>query len=58
MKKIIKIKILVLAILLIGIMIVGYNLYLKEWLVKQDAIDRCLDKGGRWNYENNNCEFE
>lgn len=26
------------------------------WMTQQLRIDSCLDRGGRWNYKNGNCE--
>jgi len=57
MKKSVK-KVLVVVIILIGLLTIGYNLFVKDWLAEQSAIDRCLDRGGRWNYEEKKCEFE
>ena len=28
------------------------------FVVNTPAIDSCLDRGGAWNYEGQNCEFE
>jgi hypothetical protein len=38
---------------LIGLLLVGaLAFWFKGWL----AVDKCLDSGGRWNAENNECE--
>lgn len=44
-------KLLVLLIIIIVVFLAGY-LYFSNFL----EIDRCLDKGGRWNNEMNICE--
>jgi hypothetical protein len=41
-------------ILVLGVIcLVGILAYLK----RQVDIDKCLDNGGRWNYEDNICEY-
>jgi len=27
------------------------------WVVRFIKVDKCLDSGGRWNYENSICEY-
>ena len=44
-------KIIVFAILLVLLVIFGY------WFKGQIDIDRCLDSGGRWNYEKGICQY-
>lgn len=44
-----KIILLVLSIICLAV-VFGY-------LKRQLAIDKCLDNGGRWNYEKNTCEY-
>lgn len=42
----------------LGIFVLGLGLnVLGPWLKKQLDIDRCLDSGGRWNYEGASCEL-
>ena len=31
-------------------------LFMGWWMKQQIAIDRCLDAGGRWNYDDGFCE--
>lgn len=45
-------------IILLLITISFYFLFFKGWVENQVAIDRCLDRGGKWNYEKGICEIE
>jgi len=47
------IKILIIGLITIGVLCVGYFKIDKFFI-----IDSCLDKGGRWNYETNECETD
>ncbi len=35
----------------------GLGLVCLRWLCEQVAIDRCLDRGGRWNHATGECEY-
>jgi hypothetical protein len=37
----------------VGLLVLGAFFF---WLKGCLAIDKCLDNGGRWNYERNKCE--
>lgn len=43
-------KLIIIAVV-VALLVVG-----SVWLWQQIQIDRCLDNGGRWNYENGKCE--
>lgn len=46
--------------LIIGVSIIGLltiTFLLAKWTERFFQIDSCLDRGGRWNYELNKCEF-
>jgi hypothetical protein len=44
--------------LVIGVVVILIVLLLFCWIRKEMVIDRCLDNGGRWNYERNLCEYK
>lgn len=44
-------KSFILALLLAGAFMLGF------WARGLLSIDNCLDNGGRWNYQNGNCEY-
>ncbi len=39
------------------ILTVIYLIAIFIYLKREVAIDKCLDNGGRWNYEKNVCEY-
>jgi hypothetical protein len=47
-----KIKIIILSIMLLLLIVFAY------WFKGQLDIDKCLDSGGRWNYEKGICEHQ
>ena len=42
------------ALVTIGVMAPAYRAEIAKFF----EVDRCLDAGGRWNYESGSCEFE
>jgi hypothetical protein len=42
----------------IVLIVIAVFLVFGAWLKEPLEIDSCLDNGGRWNYEEKNCEFE
>ena len=47
-----------LIILTIGLLIILTGVWAYPKIDQFFKVDSCLDKGGRWNYETNKCEFE
>jgi hypothetical protein len=47
-----------LIILTIGLLIILTGIWAYPKIDQFFKVDSCLDKGGRWNYETNECEFE
>jgi hypothetical protein len=45
-------------ILTIGLLIILTGIWAYPKIDQFFKVDSCLDKGGRWNYETNKCEFE
>lgn len=43
-------------LIILGIFIIVGGIFFFRWFDKQVRIDKCLDSGGRWNYELNQCE--
>jgi hypothetical protein len=43
--------------LLLCLILMILTMVLGSFLVDQVAIDRCLDRGGRWSYESDGCEY-
>ena len=41
-------------VIILGVLI--FVLLAAWWMNHQIAIDRCLDAGGRWNYDDDSCE--
>ncbi|GAB7088346.1 hypothetical protein [Marinifilum fragile] len=48
-------KVLITSLTIIGFAIIAF--YATNWFKEFVAIDSCLDKGGKWNYELKKCEF-
>jgi hypothetical protein len=44
--------------ILLLLLIVILALFVLSWVKQFIAIDICLDRGGRWNYDKEQCELE
>jgi len=42
--------------MLIAVTVILIAVLFYPWLNRQVQIDKCLDAGGKWNYELNKCE--
>jgi len=40
------------------VLIIVLVIFISDWLIKNTEIDSCLDDGGRYNYQENICEFK
>ena len=40
------------------VFIIVLVIFISDWLIKNTEIDSCLDGGGRYNYQENICEFK
>jgi hypothetical protein len=45
-------------ILTIGLLIILTGIWVYPKIEQFFKVDSCLDKGGRWNYETDKCEFQ
>ncbi len=45
-------------ILIVGLLATGFTVFGYLKITKSIQVDSCLDKGGRWNYETNQCETD
>lgn len=45
-------------VLIIGLLIIMAGIWTYPKIKQFFKVDSCLDKGGRWNYETNKCEFK
>lgn len=44
--------------LIVGVLVLWVSISLVVWLYREIQIDKCLDAGGAWDYEQPHCIFE